>query len=158
MLDTISARVEDEVHTGIIRGVICSPLTSGNPTLQRLDRSYDTLANTSTSTLTGTSCNTLALEESLDGCSAICPLVSTWLPRVGLFGCFSSLMLSLRTYCTPRLTQDTTAQFFYIGVEQGDEAQAEVHDFLQIFQQLWTRFVTHPMDNALRTWAAAAPW
>lgn len=47
-------------------------------------------------------------------------------------------------------------QFFYIGVESGDEDQAESRDSPKIFEQLWNRFVTHPMDTPMRTWAAAA--
>ena len=47
-------------------------------------------------------------------------------------------------------------EFFYIGVEDGDEDQAELLDCPKIFEQLCKLFETHPMDTPMRTWAAAA--
>ena len=136
--------------------------TSGkNPTPQRLERFYDTLANTST--VDSDRLYILRIlwhwkESLLDGCFGDLPF--------GLYVVIKEsdssdvLVYAMRfvayiLHASPDPGYNHI-QFFYIGVEQGDEAQAEVHDSPQIFQQLWKRFVTHPMDNALRTWAAAA--
>ena len=135
--------------------------TSGESPAPRLELFYDTLANTST--VDSDRLYILRIlwhwkESLLDGCFGDLPF--------GLYVVIKEsdssdvLVYAMRfvayiLHASPDRGYNHI-QFFYIGVEQGDEDQAESRDSPKIFEQLWNRFVTHPMDTPMRTWAAAA--